>query len=401
MAYTIKNPSYINDFKCIGKDCELHCCQEWEILWFASEVEKLKSAGCSDSLKSLIETSFKATEDDERIMKIIFRENGDCPFHDENDRLCLIQKELGEEYLSRTCTIYPMTGIINNNIVTKFRVLSCPAVYDLITSSQNACDIYINSVKPDAFNETGYFSDSIKDVNTNPILKYRNELFDFFYNILSNKNVDIVTSVISGILAASKLDEFANKDEKRIPEVIKALTPQMTNPATLSSLKSIAPNYSIKIPVLRNFFSALNSVKDLINIISGKEDEENIDLLCINPEQYGEYADKFRKCFPKDFVMRNIVRSLYMDMQMPFNDKTDGIFGNYVYFAVCMAAIEYLGVCIAACYDDEAVIKAKFKTAVCNIGRNLCHSTATKKNVLEYIKNINCYTSGYVSIIMK
>ena len=400
MTYTIKIPSYINDFKCIGKECELHCCQVWGIDWYVSEVERIKNSDCSQELKDLVARSFKKTEHDD-IVRIIFGEDKDCPFHDKEDRLCMIQKELGHDYLSHTCKTYPLAGTINNGTILRYRVISCPAVYDLVTASPDACDVYTKARKEDITTVNSCFLDTNADVSKNQVLKYRNELFDFFYSILSNKNTDIITALISGILAASKIDEFAAKNVKKIPEVIKALTPQMTNPATLTSLKSIAPNYSVKIPVLRNFFSALNFEKNLISIISGKEDEENIDLLCVNPEQYSEYTDKFRKCFPKDFVMRNIIRSLYMDMQMPFSDKEDGIFGNYVYFAVCMAAIEYLGVCIAAHYDDEAVIKAKFKTAVCNIGRRLCHSTATKKNVLEYIKNINCYTPGYISIIVK
>jgi lysine-N-methylase len=90
-----------------------------------------------------------------------------------------------------------------------------------------------------------------------------------------------------------------------------------------------------------------------------------------------------------------------MDMQMPFNDKAESVFANYVYFAVCVAAIEYLGVCITASNDDEAVIKSKFKTIVCHLTRKLCHNTTTNKLVLDFIKSVNCYTPGYISIIVK
>ncbi len=400
MAYTIKIPSYINDFKCIGKDCELHCCQVWGIDWYVSEVERIKNSDCSQELKELVAHSFKKTEHDD-IVRIIFGEDNDCPFHDKEDRLCMIQKELGEGYLSHICRTYPLAGTINNDTILRHRVISCPAVYDLITASPDACDIYTKARKEEITTVNGCFVDTETDVRKNPVLRYRNELFDFFYGILSNKNTDVITALISGILATSKIDEFAAKDVKRIPEVIKALTPQMTNPATLNSLKDIAPNLSVKLPVLKNLFSSLGVEMAFRKFIQSDEGSADTDVLYISPERYNECHEKFRSCFPKDFVIRNIIRSLYMDMQMPFNDKTDSVFANYVYFAVCVAAIEYLGVCIAASNDDETVIRAKFKTIVCHMGRKLCHNTTTKKIVLDFIKNINCYTPGYISIIIK
>ena len=400
MSYTIKIPLYINDFKCIGKECELHCCQVWSIDWYVSEVERIKNSDCSQELKDLVARSFKKTEHDD-IVRIIFGEDKDCPFHDKEDRLCMIQKELGHDYLSHTCKTYPLAGTINNGTILRYRVISCPAVYDLVTASPDACDVYTKARKEDITTVNSCFVDTEKDIANNSVLKYRNELFDFFYSILSNKNTDIITALISGILAASKIDEFAARDVKRIPEVIKALTPQMTNPATLKSLQDIAPNLLVKIPVLKNLFSSLGVEEVFRQFIQNGEEPAGTDVLYISPEHYNEFHEKFRSCFSKDFVIRNIIRALYMDMQMPFNDKAESVFANYAYFAVCAAAIEYLGVCIAASNDDEAIIKAKFKTIVCHLARKLCHNTATNKLILDFVKSINCYTSGYISIIVK
>ena len=175
----------------------------------------------------------------------------------------------------------------------------------------------------------------------------------------------------------------------------------MTNPATLKSLQDIAPNLSVKLPVLKNLFSSLEIEVPFRKFIQNGEGTADADVLFISPEQYNDCYKKFRSCFTEDFIIRNIVRALYMDMQMPFINKTDSIFANYAYFAVCVAAIEYLGVCIAASNDDEAVVRAKFKTIVCHLARKLCHNTTTNKLVLDFIKSVNCYTPGYISIIVK
>jgi lysine-N-methylase len=313
----------------------------------------------------------------------------------------MIQKELGHDYLSHTCKTYPLAGTINNGTILRYRVISCPAVYDLVTASPDACDVYTKARKEDITTVNSCFVDTEKDIANNSVLKYRNELFDFFYGILSNKNTDIITALISGILAASKIDEFASKDVKRIPEVIKALTPQMTNPATLKSLQDIAPNLSVKIPVLKNLFSSLGVEEVFRQFIQSGEESAGTDVLYISPEHYNEFHEKFRSSFTKDYVIKNVIRALYMDMQMPFNDKAESVFANYAYFAVCVAAIEYLGACIAASNNDKAVVRAKFKTVVCHLARKLCHNTTTNKLVLDFIKSVNCYTPGYISIIVK
>ena len=51
--------------------------------------------------------------------------SGNCTMLDD-DRLCKIQKELGPEFLSNTCAVYPRTLNRVDNIVEKSATLSCP-----------------------------------------------------------------------------------------------------------------------------------------------------------------------------------------------------------------------------------------------------------------------------------
>lgn len=93
-------------------------------------------------------------------------DDGDCPFHDKEDRLCKIQKELGAEYLSAVCRNYPISGTINNNVITKIRFLSCPAVFDVIADNEKSCDVYIYGKDYEPETILIFKPDTIDDVKT-------------------------------------------------------------------------------------------------------------------------------------------------------------------------------------------------------------------------------------------
>ena len=103
-------PRYFKSFQCLGGECVQNCCCNWwQITWTPDEYEKLINADMSEELRSRITGSFEKTEDILTPGKSIYNlleVNKHCPIQD-SEGLCMIQRELGEEYLSRTCRFYP------------------------------------------------------------------------------------------------------------------------------------------------------------------------------------------------------------------------------------------------------------------------------------------------------
>lgn len=103
-------PSYYEDFKCIGTACEDTCCKGWKISIDRDTYEKYEAS--EDSiLKPIFSIAIDrntATNADNAnnfgIMKML--PNGDCHFLQE-DKLCGIQKHMGPDALSVTCSVYP------------------------------------------------------------------------------------------------------------------------------------------------------------------------------------------------------------------------------------------------------------------------------------------------------
>lgn len=103
-------PSYYENFKCIGTACEDTCCQGWSISIDRETFEKYE--GCEDPVlrplfKIAIEKSSSEIADHANnfgIMKML--PNGQCHFL-QSDKLCAIQKTMGSDALSTTCSVYP------------------------------------------------------------------------------------------------------------------------------------------------------------------------------------------------------------------------------------------------------------------------------------------------------
>ena len=400
MGYTLKTAQYVNDFQCIGGKCTMDCCRGWNILWADEEVESLKKSKHSDELDELIKASFEKT--DNGINKIVLMPDGDCPFHDKEDRLCKIQKELGAEYLSAVCKSYPISGVINDNIITKVRYISCPAVFDLVIKDEKACDVYIygKDYTPEIINI--YKPDTISMVEIRPALKYRNQLFDFFYGILSDKKRDIHTSLIIGTLAAQTLSKLEMSSPDRIPEGITALTKQINSPALVKSLSDIEPNYKVKLGAVQCMLDG-TTVGDKLSEILSSIRKKNIEgKFFVAIQTYITNLEKFYKiCSTKPFIIRNIVRCLYMCEFMPFSDNNYNIFDNYAYFCASVALIDFFGADAAAGSDNPNEIFERFKTAVCLASHPLCHNSDRVKMIIDYLKDIDCYSAGHLALIVK
>lgn len=400
MGYILKTAQYVNDFQCIGGKCTMDCCRGWTILWTDEEVESLKKSKHSDELDELIKASFEKTDND--INKIVLMPDGDCPFHDKADRLCKIQKELGAEYLSAVCKSYPISGVINDNIITKVRCISCPAVFDLVIKEEKACDVYIYGKDYEPETILIFKPDTIDDVKNNPRLKYRNQLFDFFYGILSDKKRDIHTSMIIGTLAAQTLSKLENSSPDRIPEGISALSKQINSHSLVKSLSDIEPNYKVKLGAVQCMLDGTAVGDKLSEILSSIRTKDNNGNSAVEIVKYTSNLDKFYKqCATKPFMIRNIVRCLYMCEFMPFSDNNYNIFDNYAYFCASVALIDFFGATAAAGSDNPNEIFERFKTAVCLASHLLCHNPDRVKMIIDYLKEINCYSAGHLALIVK
>lgn len=118
----------MKNFKCIGGACEDTCCKGWQVPIDQKTYEKYLSVRHTE-----LETMFKLhircngnnAENSNQYANIILTDEKSCPFLDEAG-WCVIQKNLGEEYLSVTCSSYPKIHNIIDKKAERAGLLSCP-----------------------------------------------------------------------------------------------------------------------------------------------------------------------------------------------------------------------------------------------------------------------------------
>lgn len=137
----------INDydtFRCIADQCSFTCCQEWRIGVDDKTFQKwkgLKLEAKERDRKNQSElTLCNCVEKEESGQIIKLGKDKKCPFLNEK-KLCKIVLELGESYLSETCTTFPRQINTFEDRTEYSLDPGCPAVVDLLNQNSNAIQL--------------------------------------------------------------------------------------------------------------------------------------------------------------------------------------------------------------------------------------------------------------------
>ncbi len=399
-----RQPEYFGDFHCIGSDCRDNCCRDWRIDWEKKEIDKLKTAeDLSPELKELVEKSFSPEKDMDGIYKITLNESRSCPFLTE-EGLCRIQRELGAEYMSRTCMVYPRKYYAAESAVYRSCYSSCREIVRRLLNDEKAMELVNAGVRKREVVGTRVFTE--ESLAAHPELKYRGELFEFFYEVIGGKKLDIETSIILGALAAQALTKLVDKgDADKIPETLKQLKAQMHNAANLRSIENIKPNYHLRFGFIGKVLSGITGYS-MINALNDRTGTPNIDLYDAAAERLGEiFKDR-------PFYLRNIALNLLLELSVPFNITEKTIFENYSLFALVFACVKLNMTALAITGKGEVELNLfgtplhydgedKFVGLTAMVCRSLCQSPDKQKALLKLLADFKFTTPAYIALLVK
>ena len=394
-----RQPRYFSNFVCVGGSCKNSCCIGWQIDWTNEEVDKLKNApNISAELMELVEDSFHPNETSSSQMIVKLGVNGRCPFLTE-DNFCKIQRELGAEYLSNTCMVYPRLYIFANDIDYRFYHMSCPVVMDKLLNDEKSMDL-VNAQIRESYTQKNVITNTLDLLAAHPEFEYRGELLEFFYEIIADNRHDIETSIILGALAAQQISKLIEKKQyDRIPEAIKEIKSQLNNAAQIKSIENIRPNYKVKLGIAGKFLDQINPFK----VIKGLIDETgalNIDLYNMGEASLAEnFSDR-------PFYMRNIALNMLLELALPFKFTEHTVLENYSVFAISFALIKLNTIATMEIYNradrkegsdiNDIIIKS-----AAMVSRNLCHSSPKSEALIGVLNRNNMLTPAYLAVFIK
>lgn len=401
-----RQPRYFSDFHCIGGNCKDSCCIGWRITWGEDEINKVKNApNCSQELKDLCERAFEPDYSDNNTKgyRVVLGNDSRCPFLTE-DNLCKIQKELGAEYLSGTCMHYPRRHMLSKPTLYSFCNMSCPEVIKKIITDDKALDLINLPIKKE-LNVPSAVANTDKLLAKHPELKYRGELFEFFFELLSDKKHDIETNIILGALAAQALTKLVRGGEvDRIPEALKAFKSQMHNGAHLKSVEKITPNYHLCFGFVGKLLKEVIGYS-FVNTLSDETGTLNID-------HYNIAKIRFQKRFKdRPFFLRNIALNLLLEYTIPFKLTEKTILENYGLFVAAFACIK-LNLFAIELASDKITIEFMnqshtFEGEERQIGltsiicRGICQSDEKLKMVFDFLNQYNFTSPAYLALLVK
>ena len=336
------------------------------------------------------------------------------------DNFCRIQREMGAEYLSRTCMVYPRNYYFMKGIIYRFCHMSCPEVMDKLLNDEKSSDLISFPVKDDIPLDASVL-DSPEEVKIHPERKYAGDIKDFFYDIISDKKLPLETCIILGALAAQSLTKLVEaQDYDRIPEALKTLKAQMHNGAQLKSIENIKPNYNINPGItdklLREFNTSSKNLK--LTFENGKAKVRNSQTSTslgftnedgsVDIDRYIRAKELLEKEFEsRPFAWRNLALNIMLERNVPFIVEDKTIFENYSLFVAVYAVMRHQILTIMGAKDKLEKLDIKMDTknfiiTFCAVlDRSISHSSGNLRGLLKTMQEFKITTPAYLALLVK
>ncbi len=407
-----RQPSYFSGFKCVGGDCRFTCCQNWFISWKEEEINKVKDdPRCSPKLRELFSTNFYKTDSQKFPYVVKIADGERCPFQD-TDRLCMVQKELGAEYLSYTCRVYPrhsslMLDVTSEtyNCIYRYCNLSCPEVAKHVVLDKNSM-MLVNLPLREEYTAAGLHKYDDAACEKNPELIFRMNFFELYYDLISDKRYSAETAVIHGAIAASILTDIVNeKNYGAILPAIEEIREGFLKGNLFKDIDEIKPDYIYKVglvgSIIRNEISG-----STLNAMNDEDGKLDLDL-------YRKGEEELRKMFDgDDYWLRNIALSLLFELSMPYYSIKYTLFDNYSMFMAALACVK-LNAIASVSRDGRMILKTGNNYTVSFLGkdkvwgfasfmcRSLCQSSKGPDRLLQTVKDAGLTTPMQLALLVK
>lgn len=157
MLYTV--PDYFEKFKCLAGECPSTCCAGWQVMIDEESLKKYRKV--KGTFGNRLKNSIRWKE------QCFDQCKGRCAFLNE-ENLCDLQIEAGQELLCDTCRSYPRHVEEFEDLREIGLALSCPAVAKLVLENEDKVEfISTRGEEEEEYEEFDYFLfSSLEDVRT-------------------------------------------------------------------------------------------------------------------------------------------------------------------------------------------------------------------------------------------
>ena len=301
----VLKPFYYDDFNCIANKCIDSCCIGWNVYIDKNIYKKYKKVrGVFGKKLSNSINRIKHNGNDLSYGKIKLK-NNICPMMNE-EKLCDVYINLGEEYLCNTCKVYPRNINKYGEIYEKNLTMSCPEVARYFVKHKG--DFYFNM-------DDEELSDLDKDYIVNKICDKNlyNLLWDarsLTMEIIQFKEIEIWKRIVLSKILCDKVQVIINEnDYENYQSLLNNFKNEIVNVDIIKSLDKITIVPGIKMLFTQTILQLRNNIGiknekylKLIDEYNDLVEKNNTDILIIEIEnEFDGFLSKYNN------IMENLL----------------------------------------------------------------------------------------------
>lgn len=345
MSCNVLSPKYLKKFKCIGGSCSDSCCIGWDVdidKHTFRKYYKVKDNKMKEIFQRNLYNNNQCFNENIDYGNVKLKEGKRCPFLD-NENYCVIQSNLGEEYLSNVCSLFPRVINKVDNIYEISLDVSCPEVSRIVLGDIKGIDFEKGKLTLEKHIISREVNTTIKESNNSKV-KYIKEIRNKGIEIIKNKDIDLNIKLFI-------LGDFLEKLEDELKYNFKGCKVFIQNyniDKAKEQFEEDENNCIIQVCFLKevldslNVFEEVDSInfkdytKDLINIfkLDNLEDINNQSIPYI--KAYKEHNNIFKKY---SYILENYLVNFMFNNLFPFSE-TDSVFDGYVMLIIRYSLIK-------------------------------------------------------------
>ena len=403
-------PQYLDQFHCIGPACEDSCCIGWRVTIDKSTYQRYRECSdaelCDQMQKKVTRNRTNANPDNYAKMKL--NADGSCPFINE-ESLCAIQKKLGEEYLSVTCTTYPrITNTINDRL-EKSLTVSCPEAARLVLLNSGLMEFDEVAADSGIRNSKGTSINTGNAKMAHRPQKYFWEMRIFTISVLQNREYPLWQQLIIIGMFYNKLNQLiAEAKVHEIPQLIGKYANMILEGVFKEELQHIPNETTIQMELLKELadekiFAGVNNKRFLecfTEFLHGIQYFAEATKEEVGKQYTKAYTNYYQPYMAEhEYVLENYLVNYVFKNVFPLNGEKH-VFDNYVMLIVQYSMIKMLLIGMAGFHKEN------FKTdhvvkLIQSFAKTIEHNNIYLKNVFTLLKSNKFTTMAYMAILIK
>ena len=390
----VLQPTYMKSFKCIGSSCEDSCCIGWRVDLDKETYLKYKNTKNTE-LTPFFDKMVNRKHNqksDESYGKIKMEFNGRCPFLDE-EMLCTIQREYGEEYLSDTCALYPRILRKIDGKYERSATISCPEIARLaLLNPEGLVFEHIEEDKNIRIKLHNNF-DTEGHLFLHKPERYFWDIRIFSISLLQNRNYDIGERlIILGIVYKRIESLYREKRIRELPEMLEIMNKMIESGDLKQELVKINGNTQIQMrlakemtdeKILQGITSQryIECFKETLLGLGYIEGEKIENILSRYEENYKEYLMPYLK--EKEYILENYLVNEYFKEMMPFGSYQT-IWDSYMFLCILYGMLKFHMIGMSGYYkglNDDITVKI-----IQSLSNVVIHSPSYIQGIIKLLK---------------